>query len=78
LEAVLRRTSVFDLLALSVSTQPRPTYQASPNQTQIGKRRIKTILGQFRNNHARQKLQFKRKYEAMKKHIRGARPNLVS
>ena len=26
--------------------------RASPNQTQIGKRRIKTILDQFRNKHA--------------------------
>jgi hypothetical protein len=34
LEAVLRRTSVFDLLALSVSTQPKPTIK----QVQIKRR----------------------------------------
>jgi hypothetical protein len=51
--ALLRRTSVFDLLALSVSTQPRSTYQTSPNQTQIGKRRIKTVLHQLFNSPVR-------------------------
>jgi len=35
------------------STGPRFAYQTSPNWTQMGKRRIKTNLDQFRNTHAR-------------------------
>jgi len=35
------------------STRPRLAYQTSPYQTEIGKRRIKTILDQLRNKHAR-------------------------
>ena len=35
------------------STRARPACQTSPYRTEIGKRRIKTILDQFRNKHAR-------------------------
>ena len=35
------------------SPRLRLAYQRSPNRTQKGKRRIKTILDQFRNTHAR-------------------------
>jgi hypothetical protein len=38
---------------LSPSTRPKVAYQTSPHQAQIGKTRIKTILDQFRNKHAR-------------------------